>query len=949
MMSGRLATLVAMIAAAGAGCATPWEMSHPSATIEAWIADEMLTLTDRTTPPADSAVYDRVRKRAELFAAANETVGLQIVVDAGPTAIQGLKVSCSDLLAGGGAKIPAANLKLFRAMPVRMSKYPSWHLRQSPGDRQAADRYDPLLPLGGGGEGGAVPVGGRAVFWVDLHVPRNAVAGSYAGSVEVTGAGGAAWRGHVQLEVYDVVLPDARPLAAMGAFDHQTLFAATVMRAGQPYRPTALDRKDPAVRAGLTAMRQLMRLAHEHRLDLFDTRLRPGIKRDEQGRVKLDFEDYDAIVRPYLDGTAFDDRIGVSAWPMAISESWPAPNDYGGPESPEYAQAIEGVVRAWRTQYGTPLEIREKFFAWPYRGPVGEDGYAVQNRLAGLIRVANPGMPILNRLPAAPPALTGWTAPAGLADRTDIWANPAQWFSPRQPIPLRPELPLAGQWLCPGRVPYLPAMSLPASGVDLRAWAWFAAKYHATGLLLPDVLGWQGPAQGLPDSADSDSDARTGLFYPGAAFGAGEILGSIRLKLLRRGLQDAAMLWVLRQRQASPAADRVVQAMVHYAGSEAAGDNYLDARLGGWIRDRNAWSLARRLLAEEAWEAVHGGRPSDRLRLLRAELGAIGEVRIEQVRTHLASASGETGSLDVTVSLDLYNELAEPVQAKVAWGTLSEDFVPTPGGPLTVTLASDALGTAVLKARWRQMPLTDTGKVALPVRVEVPGRPVRTFRVDVPVVVAAPARGAIRIDGDLADWPEPTGSTAGEFRLVGGRAGEVQLPVLRRTAVQVAHDGEKLYLAFRCVEPDMTARVLQPGNQVRYDQLLPSGEDLVEVLLDPGGAAKSVEDLYHLIVKANGVTIAYRGLRSQPPLGAVQAWPVEASVAVGTWAGGWTVELAIPLSAFGPASSSRLWAVNFMRFAPQSGEATSWAAVARHFYEPRNLGTMYVLPVTPVR
>jgi hypothetical protein len=71
-----------------------------------------------------------------------------------------------------------------------------------------------------------------------------------------------------------------------------------------------------------------------------------------QGNLRLSMfgddpaADYDAIVRPYLDGTAFDDRIGVSACPIALSESWPAPSDYGGPDSPEYAQVVEGLVRA---------------------------------------------------------------------------------------------------------------------------------------------------------------------------------------------------------------------------------------------------------------------------------------------------------------------------------------------------------------------------------------------------------------------------------------------------------------------------------------------------------------------------------------------------------------------------------------------------------------------------
>ena len=39
--------------------------------------------------------------------------------------------------------------------------------------------------------------------------------------------------------------------------------------------------------------------------------------------------------------------------------------------------------------------------------------------------------------------------------------------------------------------------------------------------------------------------------------------------------------------------------MTRYAGLAAAGDNYLDPRLDGWVQNPQTWRMARRLLAEE--------------------------------------------------------------------------------------------------------------------------------------------------------------------------------------------------------------------------------------------------------------------------------------------------------------------------------------------------------------
>jgi hypothetical protein len=130
---------------------------------------------------------------------------------------------------------------------------------------------------------------------------------------------------------------------------------------------------------------------------------------------------------------------------------------------------------------------------------------------------------------------------------------------------------------------------------------------------------------------------------------------------------------------------------------------------------------------------------------------------------------------------------------------------------------------------------------------------------------------------------------------------------------------------------------------VHYEQLLACGEDLVEIILDPAGQAKSPQDLYHIIVKPNGVMIQEKGIASDPPLGQARPFPLGAKVAVGRAKNAWIVELKIPRASFGQAGLSEFWGVNFTRFATQGTEASSWSGASRYFYDPKTLGTMFVM------
>ncbi|MCK4602662.1 MAG: hypothetical protein KAU28_09360, partial [Phycisphaerae bacterium] len=143
-------------------------------------------------------------------------------------------------------------------------------------------------------------------------------------------------------------------------------------------------------------------------------------------------------------------------------------------------------------------------------------------------------------------------------------------------------------------------------------------------------------------------------------------------------------------------------------------------------------------------------------------------------------------------------------------------------------------------------------------------------------------------------------------------------------------------------EPNPAGMVAKPSNIIRYEQLMAIGEDLVEIILDPGADAASTADLYHIVVKANGVLVTERGVNTDPPLGKARPWPAAARVAITSQENTWFVELAIPLEAFGKKARAAFWGVNFMRFATQGAEASSWSEASRYFYDPRNLGTMLI-------
>ena len=950
----RLALLsaAALAALATAGCQTgqwngvwwspkpsePAEAVQGSASLEAWATGEMVQLTTQTTAAQaveQSDVFDARARIIRLTAAANETVAFQTVVDADRGPLRRVSVRLRPAHAPAGAPLPEEWIKLYRLWPVQVRTYPSWYRLMADRPADPAGFYDRLVSLDAPGEAlpADLPADGRLALWADVRVPREAKAGRYVLYLDLAAEAPApdqpppARRLVVELEVLDVVLPDTRSLIAAGGFDHAALFRGTLRRDGQPFTPQWMDRDDPLVARGLVLMRQLMVLAHEHKLDLFDTALRPTMKRDATGQVQLDWQDYDAVARPYLDGTAFADRIGCALWPAPLDDTWPEPQRHGGITSPAYTRTAGEVIEQTVAHFDT-LAASGQLFFWPVRERLGAPDAATQRRaayLAGLIRPRAPRTPIL------------WQSADGAVQPRDMLAPPAAQLQPSS------DSTKARLFLTPGRPPYVPAVELPASPADVRALPWLAYRMGMRGLLLTDALGWA-------ESPGADEPAVTGLFYADPQLG--EILPSVRLKWLRRGMEDLAYLSVLRQRMRGDLVEAIGRTMARYVGQDAAGDCDGDVRLDGWAAEGRSWESARRLLAQEVLATVRPDEQNQQraleLRLAWQRLDeAVHDILPEALYTH-AEPADRPDRLKVTVQVELFNPLGRP-----AWITLS---LPEP--PEGVTVLTGRQEVAALPPSGRQMLQlsyttavgpTSAGKALVPLRLEVNGRPPRALPARVPLLTGQRINRPIVIDGDLGDWPMATGNAAGEFRLV-GRRGRPEHGLARwPTTAFVGYDDTTLYVAFRCSHPAAAPLSARPANVVRYEQRLAIGEDLVELLLDPGARAAGPESLYRIAVKANGVHVAGRGApptgeAASAPAGGPGGWSVQPAVAIGRSGDTWIAELAIPLASFGPGGRERLWGVNFIRHTVPGGETSSWSEAPRHFWDLRTLGTLVLRP-----
>ncbi len=268
----------------------------------------------------------------------------------------------------------------------------------------------------------------------------------------------------------------------------------------------------------------------------------------------------------------------VKYWPVAVDTS----ND----------DTIARDVRAW-------LDLFRDSGVTPFAIPVDEPRNSAERErarhVAEVIGRAGGGRPGFLR------GVTDFAAPS-YGDTMDVFLSPVNFASTARAREARGER----FWTYNGRPPGAGSMIVDTDGIALRTWGWIAERYGVElwyvwqGLYFTDRYNHGGPTAVLQDPLTFDERSRGGsdwgngdglLAYPGA-------LPSLRLKELRRGLEDRLLLRELSACGGNDLAQRIVRRIIPRALGEARGT-------ASWSVDEPLWERARQEILDAIEATCH--------------------------------------------------------------------------------------------------------------------------------------------------------------------------------------------------------------------------------------------------------------------------------------------------------------------------------------------------------
>jgi hypothetical protein len=931
-------------------------------TLKAWAAPESAVIARDTPPEADNDVFSAASHLVRLDAAVNESAAFQLVLTAEggrPATVREVKF---DDFRQGDRVIPAARARLYRAAWVSVTDYPSWYLRLTPHLRQPRQIADALIPLTApkGGLPIAVEPNVDELLWAEIRVPPGAEAGLYRSVLRITPTQGAPTQLDVALTVLPFALPQTQHLQVLTGIHAKGLVRQHIEVDGKPYAPDRLASDDPVYPRAAAVIDATVRILHEHRCSPILRDIYPVRRPTAAGRIELDWSDYDRLLSAILDGSAFEDRAAPPAWPMPIDEAEPAPEAYGGWGSAGYDRVLIDYLRQC-VAHAIQRGWMDRHFVWFDLPGSRADRYRRFDHLGRVIKQADTRLNLVCDLTPQSMAPYGWQGDGftDLSPYVGTWCPPASLMDPaalareRAGAAGKASTSAAGAkrtWFRPDLPPYAGSLSLIAPPTHVASLPVEAYRYGLGGILVPSVDEWT--ADGAPRAAGSEA----ALLWPGKPYGLETPIPSIRLKRLLRGLEDYEYLWLL-ERNRRPGIARVIAGdLVAYGGTDCYGDNFLDGRPGGWVTDPASWRLARRLMARElasVMQAAERGTPAGAESVTGFEsevdwarlASTVRQVRVdvEGARVHLDPRNA-SHPLEVEANLWAFNASHQPYSGQAKLADLATGWIAgTPAEPVKALQPLRATRRTV-RARTASIQPNADGVAEIKVALQGSGQPIEVSG-RLCVVTAQRLTKPVTLDGKLDDWPLGAGNVAGDFVLVGaldvpkeGRA-TTDRPTLP-TSVFVANDSEYLYIAFNCEDDRLAERRITRSNSIGYDGLWPTGEDLVEVVLDPTGAGLDPGDVLHILVKANGAVITERGVTCMDRVYPSGPWPAGVTAVVDDTAqpNRWTVEIQVPLLSLGKHAD--VWGINFARYNPRLGEYSTWSAARQYLYNPATLGSI---------
>ncbi|MCB9730331.1 MAG: DUF4091 domain-containing protein [Deltaproteobacteria bacterium] len=581
-----------------------------------------------------------------LFAARNEIVSFQIILEAAAAPVEGVQVELASLEGPEGRALHSGSgevgeifdwrqrqIELFRVgyLPLLGLSRTTWELYD---ERHIPERLRRPIGFRGRGSGdwedrpdhdaeypdiaeplevvGAfdIAAGTSQAVWVDVTVPRDAPAGVWRGELRVRASSAPAEeRVPVELLVLDFGLPDEPAAQTMVYTGHADLAARYL---GHPAAQDAQERD----RARLIRDRHHL-LARRHRVTLFDANLgsEPGVPlRDAPTEEWV----------PRLDGTLFLPDNGYAGPGEGVGNGLFVIGAYGSwPWQTEDREGMWRHLDGWARWFRVHAPATEVLL---YLVDESADFETIERWASWMHEDPGPGRAIRSFATLDLPDAVERTPSLDVPASSLAVADTERWSAAVRALRDRPGARLV---LYNGRRPASGTFALEDDGVALRELPWGQQKlgvdrwFFWESTYYTDVQGGGGATDVFAQARTfgragerDDALGETGwrytngdgvLFYPGTdhvfpdhSLGVEGPLASLRLKHWRRGIQDAAYLALARAVDPD-ATQAIVDAMVPRVLWEVGVDDPEDPSWKrtdiSWPTDPDTWERARWRLA----------------------------------------------------------------------------------------------------------------------------------------------------------------------------------------------------------------------------------------------------------------------------------------------------------------------------------------------------------------
>ncbi|MEM7376681.1 MAG: DUF4091 domain-containing protein [Pseudomonadota bacterium] len=578
-------------------------------TLQVCALSDMQKVARHARPHSEHANYSLTDNRAiRLHTARNETVAFQLLLRTRRKSPPPVSIRWDPFTREGQTAGHQPQVELFQAHYHHVANGGYRWGPESAVLPWPADYPDALVPASSGCLGArktlfesVTPAQARrqnALVWVDIHTDTNAPVGYYQTRVHLEQAGEIIASVPLGIQVWNATLP-ASP---------------TIDAVGELYRTYRLEGagEDPSSVDWQHMSQCYQQLAHRHRT-VFLERSPDKPENDD------DWAHYADTWGPALDGSLFTDAYGYTGTgygtPVSVWRTpWPQPYDVklDGPLSNAEVDRYTAMAAEWEQQAKARGWTAPWVFAYVFDevdGPNDEDtGVAREDAYIAMThRQMQRVQSAIDRGTAALDIDLMWTShsnPATWRDRDGLdlrgtvrhWAPNAHAYDPGF-LQAREAL---GEttWFYHSGHPAVGVHSINASGIDMRTWGVIGARYGVSGQLMWAVnLGSDDRPFAEPMyKPDEDRFGNGVLVYPGNQLGKigypvvpGPI-PSVRLKLWRRGLQDADLIHLARQR-APAETDALVNAIMPSALADAVavgGDRQWPHKPAAWTDFKQA-------------------------------------------------------------------------------------------------------------------------------------------------------------------------------------------------------------------------------------------------------------------------------------------------------------------------------------------------------------------------